>query len=445
MPSTQKRNDISKQNPGKLMRRFSAFLAAFSALFVLIWLVGIWREFLNRGEWREFVQSGSARGLADAEKAASRPENLLRLASIYERNAFPPDYQSAAQLANRAILEEPLNSSAWIRLARYRLFQGEQESGLAALERSGELDPGYPVERLHAIRLWQLAGKPRVAAVEARRLASLGPLLTIEAIEELQRIGLTPLDISSTLELEKRDPEEYALYLDTLLQGTPAAKAELMDQLPDRFYKSKEFRREAAPLAARPILPGAAARIWKFQGAKPVDGCGSSSDTPLLAKNLNLGDPAFSAPFFFGWQKPREVGWVQAGWINQEDEESGRIRLTFYPASKEVSSSYRWLCFRLFIPAETPLSVGMKIERDPSRNSSYRLFAIAGRDLELRGSFLEDEVAGVGELALDIPELQKAALVEITLERRIDTGSASNQREDIYIGPMSFHCGKEVD
>jgi tetratricopeptide (TPR) repeat protein len=367
-------------------------------------------------------------------------DDFLLLAELHEEIVFPPDYRTSEQLIQRALPARPLDPLLWMRLARSKLFQGNRRDALIALKQSDEFDPNYPAQRMQAIRLWNLLGDNARSEDLAKQLAKLGPDYGKRVVRELLLTGYTPAEVYRLLELENLTPPELAAYLDSLGSYDPLELEELYAAIPDEFFADEKFRFRAARLVTRPLLPGIAARLWELEGAQPAAACG---DGVVLGRNLNLTEPAFAEPFYFGWQPAPNVPWAQAGWQKGRTEESGgQVRVNFFGTRNEEGMAFRWLFYRLLVPEGTPLTIEFRTSTPTPRDSRSRVMAVVNRSQEFFTEYSSTESSAWQDLTLSLPALAEPAMVELVLERRATSRDAAARKAEVFLGRMAIQCAE---
>ncbi|MCB2153395.1 hypothetical protein KQI84_00790 [bacterium] len=411
-------------------------LSLIAMAIVVGWSMSQASRMQTRIAWAEARRENPTAVLERDEPAPTADGNLL-LANERGRILFPPDHQGAIESTRRALLLDPLESSAWMILAREKLLQNHMDEARAALSRSDELEPRYPGQRVEAIRLWSLLDEPNRAMELARQISLLGDEYAAAAAAELIATGREPSSVFKILRLDELPPDEKLMAARAMAAANPGAMAPVLATFTNAELADHDFGNQFVELLYSPMNIKEIERVWALHSTRLIEEQG------LLLADPNLTYPPFEHSFHLGWQQPMQSTTVISRWQPAESEirdTGAHIEMQFTRSAKE---QIRWIFYRLPIPPDWSGTIELRVRISPAASATCRLGT--GRGGQARYSAPSDTTEeGWQWLRLPITATKSGRVADLIFERNF-RGGRSIDLDDMRVSIDELRVSRGTD
>lgn len=409
-------------------------LAFFLAAAAVIGAWGLWQMHHHARENRYAEAAADPADLLELSLREDPPlaQYYLGIADVLSNEVFPANHAGARVAAERALALDPFSSRAWMVLAREHLFLGNDAQARAALQRSDEIDPRWPLQRLEAVRLWILLGDEQKGLDTAVRLAALSPELRRDAAHELISSGYSPRDVFNRLDIHDSTPDDIAGVIEAIRTPSLRQMEEVYSLIPEHAYRDAAFRRRLYHVAVNPLSTSQLLTLWKWHSPHLED----LGDERCI-DNPQLRHPPFGVEFPLGWQLPAANAAVTATWqaAPPDNNASGRIRVEV-PAFGRTDFRYRY--YRFLLPPHQRITVISPVRLDPPGEGQALLRAVVGNQ-EFESTILRGrDIAGWHELSVDLPAFERPQIVEVQLGWNRVARGGDQQDARVYIGGIAL-------
>ncbi|CAN5274519.1 hypothetical protein BH09SUM1_BH09SUM1_05520 [soil metagenome] len=298
------------------------FIASAGCAVLLAWGTS---QFMSAVALRRWADADIATRLAIPEGNLSSQQLTDRAAARMEA-VFPPDWKGAEQDATAAVRRDPFRSQNWMVLARAQIFSGSPEAARQSISRADELDPWYPLQRLHSAQLWSLLGEDARAEDLAKSVAAMGKNNREQAAAELVKLGLGAQRVFDVVRSKDDTPNEVADLLAQLPATEPAALHAIYVSLPAEWKTDPEFRGALFTRASNPFDYEVIRDLLIADGRDVVEsGTVAIIDGTLLT-------PPFASGLRAGWMPAPAKLSAQVAWLTPQVTPTGNhglVRLSF--------------------------------------------------------------------------------------------------------------------
>lgn len=412
-------------------------IAIIVSLLIAWWASVQYRHTRNLMSYHNARESGMQALLESGHKPATVLQ-ALAYSRLNDQFVFPPDTRTARKTMESWLPKDSWNSALWIQLARTQFFTGEPGKARVSLERSDELDPLFPRERIESIQLWVLLGEGDRAVSVAKSIADFGGTFLRDSAEALLLSGLMPPDeIFVALGGPDMDSRQILELLAAVPPATPSQLQTIYNQLPSQALQDQDFHRAFAPFTEIDGGESIARELWRLhdENLAEVETCPSG----LLISNADLNRDPFVESFHYGWQSPARWQRFDAFWLDSEGpDQAGIVRMDF-TRLRENDRRVRWPFYRLVFPkTDTPIEMSFTVRTSPSTKSECKVILQINGDDVYHSNLTDPESGEWQSLRVIVPPQEHEHFAELIFERHV-LGSVYNAAT-ILLGGWKVDC-----
>ncbi|MCC5876299.1 MAG: hypothetical protein JJU11_08800 [Candidatus Sumerlaeia bacterium] len=389
-----------------LLIRFGIAAGLLTWGAVVLWSQAKWETWISQFNEAEDVTSF----FEELDTVPGRSAAYRTVAFSSVNSIFPRQWDATLQATESWIELRPFAPEPWVYRGQALFMTGNREQGLAALEFSARVAPGFPASRLQALPVWVMAGERDKAISLARDVAALDHQASMEAAAVLQASGFPSHEVWSHSLGNNLPPREAARLLRTIHRSTPDAQVRVYSAFSDEILDDPKFRELIVTEITTPPASNALRDLWQRHHENKVVYISLNNGSFLLSSPSQPHMPGEG--FYLGWQNP--PGGIARSLTVRSSEIGERWRIAY----RESNNQRHWVVHRGVIMEKSgPFEVSLLIQAIGSGSQPFRLVLITPGG-EFSGPWKSPDSRGTFQLTATVPLPVEAGILEVRLQNR---------------------------